>query len=128
MLIEASQASSAITPDVLAASLTRIASQNSSGPASAIAPPAQTRAIASVTSGPATATLNSVPGESVSRVIRATPPKNQSVMSEIGIPFRIATNACPSSCRRIEAKKASALATPSRYGSIAPSSTSRTSR
>ena len=32
----------------------------------------------------------------------------------IGIPLRIATTAWPSSCSRIEAKKASALATASR--------------
>ena len=76
--------------------------------------PAQASAIASVTSGPATATLNSVPGESVSRVIRAMPPNSHRVMSEIGIPRRTATTAWPSSCSRIEAKKRSALATASR--------------
>ena len=75
-------------------------------------------AISSVTSGPAAATLNSTPAESVSRDMRAMPPKSQSVMSVIAIPLRIATTACPSSCRRIEAKKARALTTARTYGSL----------
>ena len=101
-----------------APSSTRIAFQNSSEPAAAIPIPKQASAIARVTSGPPIATLNSVPGESESRVIRATPPNIQSVMSEMPIPRRRATKAWPSSCRRIEAKKASALASASRYGSM----------
>ena len=64
--------------------------------------------------GPAIATLNSVPGESESRSSRAMPPNIHSVIPEMPMPARIATTACPSSCRRIEAKKSSALATASR--------------
>ena len=74
----------------------------------------QASAIARVTSGPAIAILNSVPGESESLVIRATPPNIHRVMSEMPIPRRMATKAWPSSCSRIEPKKASALATASR--------------
>ena len=110
----ASQAISARIPDVSAPSSTRIAFQNSSEPAAAIPMPTQASAIARVTIGPPTATLNSVPGESESRVIRAMPPNIQSVMSEMPIPRRMATKAWPSSCSRIEAKKASALASASR--------------
>ena len=78
-------------------------------PDSAIAPPKQIAAIASVTSGPAMATRNSTPGESVSRSSFATPPNSHRSMPEIGMPFRIATTAWPSSCSRIEAKKSSAV-------------------
>ena len=53
----------------------------------------QAAAIASVTSGPAIAILNSVPAESESRLIRATPPNSHSVMSVIPMPRRIATRA-----------------------------------
>ena len=113
-MIDESQASSVTAPEVSALELTCIACQNSSAPAIAIPAAAVTTAISSVTSGPATATLNSVSGESVSRVIRATPPNSHRVMSEIGIPRRTATNAWPSSWRRIEAKNPSALATASR--------------
>ena len=80
-----------------------------SEPESATAAPKQTTAMASVTSGPATATRNSTPGESVSRSSFATPPNIHRSMPEIGIPLRIATRACPSSCRRIERKKRSAV-------------------
>jgi len=59
------------------------------------------------------ATQSSVPGESESRSIRVTPPNTQSVMPEIEIPRRIAAKAWPSSCRRIEAKKANAVSTAS---------------
>ena len=41
--------------------------------------------------------------------MRATPPKIQSWMLVMPIPLRIATNACPSSCRTIEPKKPRAL-------------------
>ena len=76
--------------------------------------PTQASAIARVTSGPATAILNSVPGESESLLIRATPPNIHRVMSEMLIPRRMATKAWPNSCSRIEPKKASALARASR--------------
>ncbi len=118
--MSASQAITARTPEVSAPSSTRIAFPNSSEPAAAIPTPTQASAIARVTSGPPIATLNSVPGESESRVIRATPPNIHRVMSEMPIPRRRATKAWPSSWRRIEAKKASALARASRYGSRSP--------
>jgi hypothetical protein len=103
----------AIGPETSAPSSITIASQSAPPPAASAPIPASAIAIASVTAGPAAAILNSVPAESESRVIRAMPPKNHRVMSEIGIPARIATKACPSSCRRIEAKNASALTTAS---------------
>ena len=65
-----------------------------------------------VTIGPATATLNSAPGESLSRVIRATPPNSHSVIPEIGIPLR-ADDGVAQPCRRIEPKKPSAVTTAS---------------
>ena len=71
--------------------------------------PKQAAAIASVTSGPAAATRNSTPGESVSRPSFATPPNIHRSMPRIGIPFRVATGACPSSCSRIDRKNSSAL-------------------
>ena len=49
----------------------------------------------SVTAGPAAATRNSSPGEEVSRVILATPPKNHRSMPEIPMPLRRATIAWP---------------------------------
>ena len=70
-------------------------------------------AIARVTSGPATATRNSTPGDVDSRPSFATPPNIHRSMPRIGIPFRIATQAWPSSCSRIERKKRSALRTAS---------------
>ena len=88
----------------------------------------QTIAIRSVTTGPAIAILNSVPGESESLVMRATPPNIHSVMSEMPIPRRRATKACPSSCSRIEAKNARALATASAYGPMALSGACRIER
>ena len=109
----ASQLSTARAPEISAPRSTVSACQNSSPPAIAIPSPAQTAAMIRVTSGPATAILNSVPAESVSRVIRATPPNSHSVMSEIGIPLRTATTAWPSSWSRIEPKKASAVTTAS---------------
>ena len=123
----ASQASIASTPEASVVSITRIAVQNSLGPATAIPIATQVAAIARVTTGPAIATLNSVPGESVSPFIRATPPNSHSVIEVIGIPLRTATTACPSSCRRIEAKKRSAEATASRYASVSECRGPRTS-
>jgi hypothetical protein len=78
-------------------------------PAAATPAAASTRTIASVTSGPAIATFSSAEGLGDSRSIRATPPKIQSWMLEMPIPLRRATIACPSSCRRIEPKKPTAL-------------------
>ncbi len=72
--------------------------------------------MASVTSGPAIATLNSVAGLSVSRSIRAMPPKIQSRMLAMPMPLRRATMAWPSSCRTIEPKKPKALAIANRNG------------
>ena len=74
--------------------------------------------MASVTSGPAIATLNSVAGLSVSRSIRAIPPKIQSWMLEMPIPLRSATTAWPSSCRTIDPKNPIALATASANGPV----------
>jgi len=90
---------------------TSIAFSNSCGPAAASPTTVRTTTIASVTSGPAIATLNSVAGLSDSRSIRATPPKIQSWMLEMPIPLRTATIAWPSSCRTIEPKNPTALAT-----------------
>ena len=70
-------------------------------------------AIRRVTTGPATAIRNSAPGESVSRLMRATPPNSHSVMSVMPMPSRRATMACPISCSRIDPKNASALTTAS---------------
>ncbi len=86
--------------------------------------PSTTRAttIAAVTAGPASATFSSVPGESASRSIRAIPPKIQSWMLEMPMPLRIATTACPNSCRRIEPKKPTALSSESRNGVVPDSS------
>ena len=77
----------------------------------------ETTTIAKVTAGPATAISNSAPGLSVSRSIRATPPKIQSWMLEMPIPRRSAEKAWPSSCRTIEPKKPTAAATASPNGS-----------
>ena len=66
-------------------------------------------AITSVTSGPATATLNSTPGDCVSRDIFATPPNSHRSIPAIEMPLRIATTAWPSSCRRIDRKNRSVL-------------------
>ena len=74
----------------------------------------QRTTISSVTTGPPIATLNSLPGVSVSRAIRAMPPNIHSVIPWMPMPFRIATNAWPSSCSRIEPKKSRALITASR--------------
>ena len=49
---------------------------------------AERRRSASVTSGPATATLNSTPGESVSRAILAMPPNSHRSMPAIAILLR----------------------------------------
>ena len=66
---------------------------------------------AAETSGPAIAMRNSAPGEGNIAAKRATPPKSQSVMPSICMPSRRAWTAWPSSCSRIDAKKASAAAT-----------------
>ncbi len=50
--------------------------------------------------------------------MRAIPPKIQSWMLTMPIPLRIATKAWPSSCRRIEPKKPTALSTASRKGVV----------
>ena len=63
------------------------------------------------TSGPATAMRNSAPGDGNMPAKRATPPNSQSVMPSMAMPSRRACTAWPSSCRRIEAKKASAATT-----------------
>jgi hypothetical protein len=80
--------------------------------AAVVAPKAvQTPTITSVTAGPAAATRNSSPGDDVSRVILATPPKNQRSMPEMPMPLRRATIACPSSWASSERKKSAAPAT-----------------
>ena len=91
----------------------RVALHTSPLLAISIPAPKQTATIASVTSGPATEIRNSWPGVSVSRSIRAMPPNIQRSMPTMGMPLRIATTAWPSSCRRIERKNSSALATAS---------------
>ena len=78
---------------------------------------AETPTSTSVTAGPAAAILNSVPGVSLSLLIRATPPNSHSVISVIGIPRRFATTAWPSSWSRIDPKNSAADAIASRYGS-----------
>ena len=69
--------------------------------------------ISFVTSGPAAATRNSTPGESASLPSFATPPNIHRSIPSIGMPLRMATHACPSSCSRIERKNSSALITAS---------------
>ena len=54
--------------------------------------------ISSVTAGPAALTRNSSPGDWLSRLSLAMPPKNHRSMPAISIPLRRATHACPSSC------------------------------
>ena len=49
--------------------------------------------ISSVTAGPAALTRNSSPGESVSRLSLAMPPKNHRSIPAISIPLRRATQA-----------------------------------
>ena len=83
---------------------------------SAIPIAAQTAAITSVTAGPGDGDLELGPRRVGVPLIRATPPNSHSVISAIGIPLRLATNAWPSSCSRIEPKKQQrADATASRY-------------
>ncbi len=62
--------------------------------------------------GPAIATRSSTPGVPGSRAIWATPPKTNSVMPRMGIPFRRATHEWPSSWTRMETKKISAVVAP----------------
>ena len=110
-LIEASQAAIASTPS--APELDSISAdwRNSCQPPARMPPIVSAAKIAAVTAGPASATRASTPGPSASRSIRAMPPKIQSWIELIPIPLRRATQACPSSCRRIEPKKPAALAT-----------------
>ena len=110
-LIEAIHASTATKPLETVPVLVGRARRNSSAPPTSAPTATQRIAIPSVTRGPATATLNSVPGESESRSSLARPPKIHSVMLEMEMPRRRATNACPSSWRRIEPKKPNALTT-----------------
>jgi hypothetical protein len=67
--------------------------------------------ISRVTAGPAAETRNSSPGEELSRVSLAIPPKNHRSMPAIPIPLRRATRAWPSSCSVSETKNSAALAT-----------------
>ena len=80
-------------------------------PAAAMPTATHAPMISAVTTGPATATLNSSPGDSVSPVIFAMPPKNHRSMPEMPIPSRRATSAWPSSWSTSEPKKSRALAT-----------------
>ena len=109
-----SQLTSAAIPEVRVSPWVRTACLNSLLPARARPTTAQATTITAVTSGPAIAILNSVPGVSESFSRRAKPPNIQSVIPETPMSCRRATKACPSSCRRIEAKKSVALATASR--------------
>ncbi len=127
-MICASQATIAVGPEIWTPGSSRTAAQKSSEPATAIPSAVSPTAISAVTAGPAAATLNSAPGDSVSLLILATPPNSHRVISVIGTPSRFASTAWPSSWSRIEAKKANAEATASRYGSLSDWPTSSTSR
>jgi hypothetical protein len=81
---------------------------------SSVAGIAQTIRITSVTTGPAIATANSAPGERGSRPSCASPPKNHRSMRLTSMPCRMATNAWPSSCRRIDRYSSSAAPTATR--------------
>ena len=61
--------------------------------------------MSSVTAGPAALTRNSSPGDSLSRVSLAMPPKNHRSIPAIPIPLRRATHAWPSSCSVSDRKK-----------------------
>ena len=58
-----------------------------------------------MTAGPAALTRNSSPGDSLSRVSFAMPPKNHRSMPAMPIPLRRATHAWPSSCSVSDKKK-----------------------
>ena len=110
-LISASQLSNS-RAGVTSALLLRIrASQNSCPPAVSAPIPTHRPTTSRVTAGPAAATLNSAPGESVSRLMRAMPPKNHRSMLSVSMPSRRAASACPNSWRIRETKNSSALAT-----------------
>ena len=66
--------------------------------------------MAAVTAGPAAEMANAAPGEGASSSIVAIPPNSHSSMPTIWIRLRIATSACPSSCRITQKKNRSALA------------------
>ncbi len=77
-----------------------------------------------MTSGPAAATRNSAPGEPVSLDIRIRPPKKKRSMPATWMPSRRAASACPSSCRTIEPKNSSAVATAAAYAVVSDPRTS----
>ena len=111
-MIVASQLIRRVAGVTLTLELSVATSQNSDQlPVAATPTATQKPMIRAVTTGPATATLNSSPGDSVSPVIFAMPPKNHRSMPEIPIPRRRATSAWPSSCSTSEPKNSSALAT-----------------
>ncbi len=122
-MIETSSASIEAKPETVGSVCNSNASRSvcPKSPNPATAPPTRlsTTAIAKVTAGPAAATSNSVAGVSLSRSIRATPPKIQSWMLEMPIPWRSAEKAWPSSCRTIEPKNPIAVATASAKGAVA---------
>ena len=64
-----------------------------------------------VTAGPAPAILNSAPGESLSRLSFAMPPKNHRSIAVVVMPARRAASAWPSSCSTIEAKNSGTATT-----------------
>jgi hypothetical protein len=72
------------------------------------APSEKSAPSASETRGPAIAIRNSAPALGNIPLNFATPPKSHSVMPSISIPSRRAWNACPSSWRSSDAKKAAA--------------------
>jgi hypothetical protein len=91
--------------------LNSIALVKASTPAVA-APMAKTiKAISAVASGPAAEILKSIHGVGESRFMRASPPNIQRSIPMIPTPLRRAAIACPSSCRRIDRKNASAKTT-----------------
>lgn len=91
--------------------VTRTASRNASLPDVAIPPTTHATMIRNVTAGPAAATMNSSPGERLSRLSFAMPPKNHSSIPAISMPRRRATSAWPSSWSVSDTKNSTALAT-----------------
>jgi hypothetical protein len=67
---------------------------------------------ATLTRGPATAIRISSRGRRGSDSSAARPPKTKSVIERTRTPTRWATRLCPSSCRRIEAKKSRLVTRP----------------
>ncbi len=115
--ISARKPSSASSGDTCA-SASRMITSSAAPPDSSAHSPVQIAAMTNVTAGPATAMLNSAPGESVSRLIFAMPPKNHRSIPLISMPRRRATSAWPSSCRTIDTKNSSTAMTATTYACV----------